>query len=81
MSDLRGAGQPAGGSGRERSDAERRERRDVLIFLGIFGGMLLVNGLLTVAVIAVLEALGWWDSTTVIESIEGSARWTRWRLA
>jgi hypothetical protein len=63
---------------RDRSAAERRARRDVLIFVAIFGGALLINGLLTVLLIACLEALGWWNPTTVVDSLVGPAHGRPW---
>lgn len=74
-------GEPVESARRGRSEAERRARRDAFIVVALFGAALLINGLLAVAVIAILQALGLWDPTTVVEWIEGSARWGRWRVS
>jgi len=66
MSDPRPDAQPVTPGRVDRSAAERRARRDVLIFVGIFCAVLLINGLLVVAVMAWLHALGWWDTAAIV---------------
>jgi hypothetical protein len=78
MTDRREDGAPVASHHDDQSAAERRARRDVLIFVGIFGGVLLINGLLTLLMIALVEALGWWDSTALVESFMGPAPGRRW---
>ena len=53
---------------RDQSATERRAQRDVLIFVAIFGGVLFINVLITVFVIACLEALGWWNPAMAVEA-------------
>jgi hypothetical protein len=78
VTNLRDDGEPVTSGRRDRTAAERRAQRDVLVFVAIFGGVLLINGLLTVLLIACLEALGWWNPATVVESLIGPAHGRPW---
>jgi len=59
---------------RDAPAVSRAAQRDVVIFLGIFGVVLLINALLAIALFAFLDAAGLLGSSSWSESMEGLAR-------
>jgi hypothetical protein len=61
--DMRDDGEPISRGQLDRRAADKRALRDVTLFLALFMGAVLVNGILWILLIEMLQALGWWDSS------------------
>jgi hypothetical protein len=60
MKTMRNAGEPLSGGRVDRRAADARAFRGTLLMVGLFTGVVLVNGVLALVLIEVLQALGWW---------------------
>jgi hypothetical protein len=59
---MRDQGEPISRGQLDRAAAERRALRDALFVVGLFAGVVLVNGLLAILGIEVLQELGVWPT-------------------
>ena len=65
-------GKPIGRGQLDRRAAEPGALRDTLFAVAFFGGVWLVNGILVILLIALLQAIGWWETSDVLPAGEGS---------
>lgn len=70
--DMRDDGEPISRGQLDRRAADKRALRDVTLFVGLFMGVVLMNGVLWILLIELLQALGWWGSSTS-EGAQGAA--------
>ena len=78
MRPSRDRGEPISRGRQDRRSAERRALGDALFFAALFGGVVLVNGILAALLIEFLQAMGWWEVRAAETShgpIELSRRW------
>ncbi len=68
MSRARHDGEPVSRGQLDRRAAERRALGDALFAAAFFGGVVLVNGILAILLIALFQAIGWWE----IQSVDGA---------
>ena len=57
---MRDIGEPLSRGQVDRRAAEARALRDALLFVALFTGVVLVNGILAILFIALMQALGLW---------------------
>jgi hypothetical protein len=70
--DMRDDGEPISRGQLDRRAADKEALRDLLLFLALFLGAVLVNGILWILLIELLQALDWWDSSAT-ESASSAA--------
>ena len=78
MTHVRDDGEPVTNGRRDRSAAQRSAQGNVLVVVVIFGGGMLISVLLAVALIACLEAFGWLNAATVVETFADPAHRKPW---
>lgn len=62
---MRDGGEPLSRGQMDRRAADARAFRDTLLMVGLFTGVVLVNGILAVLLIALMHALGLWTPVAV----------------
>jgi hypothetical protein len=70
--DMDDEGEPIAFGQVDRKGADTRALRDTLFTVAFFGGVWLVNGILVILLIALLQAIGWWETSDVLPAGEGS---------
>lgn len=58
---MRDDGEPISRGQLNRRAAEGRALRDSLFLVALFGGVVLVNGILAILLIEFLQSIGWWE--------------------
>ena len=54
-------GEPISGGQLDRRAAEMKALRDSLFAAAFFGGVVLINGILAILLIAFFQSIGWWE--------------------
>jgi hypothetical protein len=62
--EMRDAGEPVSRGRLDRKAAEARALQNALFAVGLFAGIVLVNGILALLFIGFAQAIGWWDVST-----------------
>jgi hypothetical protein len=62
---VRDAGEPLSRGQVDRRAADARALRDALLFVALFTGVVLINGILAILFIALMQALGLWTPVAV----------------
>ncbi len=57
---MRGHGEPVSRGRLDRRDADARGFRETVLMVGLFSGVVLINGTLAILFIALMQALGLW---------------------
>ena len=58
---MRDDGEPISRGQLDRKAAEARALRNALFAVGLFTGVVLVNGILAILLIELFQAIGWWE--------------------
>ena len=61
MTPMRDEGEPTSQGRGERRGDEAKPFRDSLFAAAVFGGVVLINGILAILLIAFLQSIGWWE--------------------
>jgi hypothetical protein len=81
---MRDDGEPISRGQLDRKAAERRALANALFAVGLFAGVVLVNGLLAILFIELMQAVGWWGSSESESAERAATEWSgklRARLA
>ena len=62
MTDMPDAGEPISRGRPESGAAEHEARWNALFAAALFAAVVLVNGIVAISLIAILQAMGWWET-------------------
>jgi hypothetical protein len=63
MREIRDDGEPISAGRQDRQAAEARTLRDALFAVALFTGVVLVNGIVSILLIELFQAVGWWEGS------------------
>lgn len=69
---MRDDGEPISRGQLDRRAAEARALRNALFAAALFGGVVLINGILAILLIEFFQSIGWWE-VPVMEGTPGAA--------